>query len=94
MLARREDGAVTLGGELGGASKNDSGSRGGAKSGHLSVDDADSDAESDVFGKNREQVEEPGIFVGLIKVVASGLMEALEKLFSGGECGLASGLFS
>ncbi|GMI31569.1 hypothetical protein TrCOL_g1860 [Triparma columacea] len=90
MLARREDGAVTLGGELGGASKNDSGSNWKSKSGHLSVDDADSDAESDVFGKNRERVEEPGIFVGLIKVVASGLMEALEKLFSGDDPGSRS----
>ena len=85
MLARREDGAATLGGEIGGASSNDSGSNWKSKSGHLSVDDADSDAESDVFREGRERVEDPGIFVGLIKVVASGLKEAIERLFSGGE---------
>lgn len=56
-----------------------------AKSGHLSVDDDDSDDDETDFRHDNNTGGETGVFIGLMKVVGAGILEAIENLFSGGK---------
>ena len=86
MLARRVDGGVTLGDGFGDLSPTSKDrwrieNRGtGRPASPLAGNDDDSDAESESGGNNGG---ERGVFVGLIRVVGAGIVEALENLFSG-----------
>jgi len=86
MLARRADGGVTLGDGFGDVSPTSKDrwrveSRGtGRADSRGDGNDDDSDTESVSAGNPGG---ERGVFVGLIRVVGAGIVEALENLFSG-----------